>query len=80
MPSGEQEQTFELQVPAGDYLLMAALDGGAPVQENGRFTASSGRGGFGRLDSVVSAQQDVVALEIQLERPSMGGPKPMGPH
>lgn len=78
-PSGELLQAFELQVPAGDYLLMAALDGGAPMQENGRFTASSGQGGFGRVDSIVSANGDVAELEIRLERPPMGGPRPMEP-
>ena len=78
-PSGEQTQSFELRVPAGEYLLMAALDGGAPVKENGRFTASSGMGGFGRVDGVVKAESDVSNLEIRLQRPPSGGPLPQGP-
>ena len=78
-PSGGQRQAFELKVPSGDYLVMAALDGGAPVQENGGFTASSGRGGFGRVESIVNAESDVLELEIRLERPTMGGPVPMEP-
>ena len=80
-PSGGLSQSFELEVPSGDYLLMAALDGGAPQQDAEGFRASSGMGGFGRAESIVTAQEDVEGIQILLQPPPAGPParKQQGP-
>jgi hypothetical protein len=75
VPNGENRQSFSLDVPAGDYLLMAALDAGSSRTENGRFTASSGRGGFGQAEGIVEARKDIESLRISLRTPSF----PKGP-
>ena len=74
LPSGELSQDFELELPSGNYLLMAALDGGAPQRDGSGFKASSGLGGMGRAESVVSAQKDTSGIQIRIQPPPAGPP------
>ncbi|MEC7242062.1 MAG: SUMF1/EgtB/PvdO family nonheme iron enzyme [Myxococcota bacterium] len=79
LPSGELSQDFELELPSGNYLLMAALDGGAAQRDGGGFKASSGLGGFGRAESVVAAQADTSGIQIRIQPPPSGPPPRQGP-
>lgn len=50
-PNGEASLPFTLEVPLGStYLVMAALDAGAPTTKGGKWMAPSGSGGFGKAD------------------------------
>jgi hypothetical protein len=62
-------QDFELRLPAGDYVLMGALDGGRTEQFQGQFTASSGLGAFGQAPGIVRADSSVSDLVISLSPP-----------
>ena len=79
VPNRQRTQAFSFEVPAGAYLLMAALDGGSSQTDNGRFTASSGRGGFGQASGIVEAKEDIESIRITLRTPPFhkgpgGGP------
>lgn len=69
VPNGLGSQEFELRLPAGDYVLMGALDGGRNEQFQGQFTASSGLGAFGQAPGIVRADSDVSDLVISLNPP-----------
>lgn len=68
-PNGLASQDFELRLPAGDYVLMGALDGGRTEQFQGQFTASSGLGAFGQAPGIVRADSSVSDLVISLSPP-----------
>jgi hypothetical protein len=67
-PSGGDEQAFSLRVPAGGrYLVMAALDAGAPPPGAG-YQPAAGTGGVGQLAGVLEAKGDVAGILVELRR------------
>ncbi|MFZ5477524.1 MAG: formylglycine-generating enzyme family protein [Myxococcota bacterium] len=80
VPDGSPAMAFSLAVPTGDtYLLMAALDAGAPTVKNGKWMAPSGSGGFGKADQnpIVVGDTPVggVTIAVKAETlPPGGGP------
>ncbi len=76
-PAGEAVLPFTLEVPAGaSYLLMVALDAGAPTQKGGKWMAPSGSGGFGKVDQnpVLAAEGGVTGLTVTVRAEGAGGP------
>jgi hypothetical protein len=74
VPNGQSSQEFEIDLPAGAYLLMGALDSGHSRQEQGQFTASSGMGAFGQAEGIVRADKDLEGLLIAMQSPAGGPP------
>lgn len=73
VPDGGSAAAFALEVPAGGaYVLVSALDAGAPKREDGTFIAASGSGGFGKAEGVVAVgDADVDSVTITLQAPAM---------
>jgi formylglycine-generating enzyme required for sulfatase activity len=85
VPAGETSLPFALEVPVGSsYLLMAALDAGAPTVKGGKWMAPSGSGGFGKADQnpVKAEEAPVEGLTVTIRSMTMGagpgGPPPGG--
>jgi len=72
-PNNERSQGFTLRVPVGSYRLMAALDAGAPLEQNGQWLAPSGSGGFGQADGEVVADSDIAGVDIVIRQAPPGG-------
>lgn len=83
-PAGEASLPFALEVPVeGSYLLMVALDAGAPRTTGGKWLAPSGSGGFGMAEgnplAVGTEPLDGVNVTVRAEViPSGGGGQPGG--
>jgi len=82
IPNKASKQSFSFELPAGRYLLMAALDGGVTHTQDEQFTASSGMGGFGQVEGVVDASSSKSGLQIRLQSafPPPGSGPPGGAH
>ena len=74
-PSGQAEQAFTIQVPAGaSYLVYAALDDGSGADKDD-YKSASGSGGMGRAaQNPVQVDGDVEGLSIHIEAPPAMGP------
>ncbi len=81
-PNGASTVPFRLEVPVdGTYVVMGALDGGAPLQTNGQWVAQSGAGGMGRAEPnpVRVGRDDVSAVVVTIRAFEGGGPPGEGP-
>lgn len=85
-PSGGTTQEFQIEVPQGGrYVLMAALDAGAPQPTSGGFVAPATSGGGGEAEHPVDATADVTGVAIHItaapapSAPPGGGDGPQGP-
>ncbi len=80
-PHGETMLPFRLEVPVeGTYVLMGALDGGAPLQKGGQWVAQSGAGGMGHAEQnpVRVVREDVSGIVVTI-RAFEGGASPGSP-
>jgi hypothetical protein len=84
-PAGEASLPFSLEVPVeGSYVIMAALDAGAPLTPGGKWQPTATSGGFGMADgnplAVGTEPLEGVSVTVRTGAlPGGGGPRSAAP-